>query len=47
MGVRSVLEVSSYLSDVEEEEPEILWEHWAVWEEIIVHTDFWEKIEHK
>ena len=41
MGVRRVIEGSLYLSVVEEEEPGMLWEIWAIcWEEAIVHTDF-------
>ena len=47
MAVRSVHEGSSYLSAVEEEEPRTLWELWAVWEEDIVHTNFWGFFEEK
>ena len=47
MGVRSVLEGSSYLSAVVEDELGTHWKLWALWEEAIVHTDFLKVFERK
>ena len=47
MGVSRVLEGSSYLSAVEEEESGTHWELWALEDEAIVHTDLLKVFERK